>query len=57
MRCKMSLEQPIKCPNCGIIAIHLIKELPITIKMKYPDGLCRKCKRKMIIELRGLLKK
>ena len=53
----MSLEQPIKCPNCGIIAIHLIKELPITIKMKYPDGLCRKCKRKMIIELRGSLKK
>ena len=48
---------PLKCPKCGITAIKLIKELPITIKIKYPEGLCRKCKRDLIIELRGMLKK
>ena len=48
---------PLKCPKCGITAIKLIKELPITIKNKYPEGLCRKCKRDLIIELRGMLRK
>ena len=50
--------QPIKCPRCNIIAIKLIKEgVPYTYKLKYPEGLCRKCKREVILELRGMFRK
>ena len=49
--------KPLKCPKCDIIAIKLIRELPITYKSKYPDGVCRKCKREIIIYLRMMLKK
>ena len=54
----MSLEEPIKCPKCGISAIKLIKEqLPFIYKQKYPEGLCRKCKKEVIVELRAMLRK
>lgn len=49
--------KPIKCPKCDKVSIKLIKELPITIKNKYPEGLCRHCKRELIIELRGMFRK
>ena len=48
---------PLKCPKCGITAIKLIKELPFTIKRDYPEGVCRICKKELILKLRGMLKK
>ena len=50
--------KPLKCPKCGMIVIKLIKEqLPITYKRLYPEGLCYKCKKKVIIELRMMMRK
>ena len=50
--------QPLKCPRCGNTAIKLIFEgLPIIYKNKCPNGICRKCKREVILELRGMLRR
>ena len=50
--------KPIICPRCSKVAIKLIKEhLPYIYKLKYPEGLCRKCKREVILELRGMFRK
>ena len=47
----------VKCPKCRIIALGLIREgLPIVTLKKYPGGICRKCKKKVIKSLRKLLK-
>ena len=48
--------KPLKCPRCDITAIKLIKELPITYKTKFPEGVCRKCKREIILKLRSMFK-
>ena len=50
--------QPIICPKCNKTAIKLIFEgLPITYKRQYPTGVCRKCKKQCILELRGMFRK
>ncbi len=47
-----------KCPRCRIIALNLIKEgLPKYALNRYPKGVCRKCKRKIKVELRKMLDK
>ena len=45
----------IKCPKCSIVAIKLITKIPLIYKQKYPEGVCRKCKKICIIELRSML--
>ena len=46
-----------KCPKCGILALNLIKEgIPKYYLNKYTEGLCRKCKRELMKELRLMLK-
>lgn len=52
----MSGFQPIKCEGCGRVPTHITKELPKIILLKYPDGLCRDCKRSKIKRLVGLVK-
>ena len=55
---KLDIERGPKCPRCGVVAIKLyINGVPITYKRKYPDGLCRKCKRECILELRQMIRK
>ena len=36
-----------KCPKCRKVAIHLIKEnVPKRTILKYPNGICKNCKKK-----------
>ena len=53
----MQLKNPLKCPKCRFTAIKLIKErVPQVILNQYPEGLCRKCKKVSILELKKLYK-
>lgn len=49
--------KPIKCPKCLRVAMSLITEqIPTVYKKRYPQGICRRCKKKIIKEFRRLLK-
>ena len=54
---KVKQMQDTKCPKCEILSLKLIKEgIPKYYLNKYPEGLCRKCKRELKKELRSMLK-
>ncbi len=44
------------CPKCGKVCIQLISEqLPRMSRKLYPNGVCKPCKKKILIQLRSLL--
>ncbi len=46
-----------KCPKCRRIVFNLIiEQMPKFILKRYPEGLCRDCKRTELKKLRRLLK-
>ena len=50
-------EQPDnKCMRCKVIALKLLKPPTKYYQDLYPNGVCRKCKRLIILELRRVLK-
>lgn len=49
--------KPTKCDKCKKVAIKLVKEqVPVHILNRYPEGICRRCKTKLLKSLRGVLK-
>lgn len=46
----------LKCPKCKRTVLKLIKILPRFARRQYPEGVCRKCKRKIIKDLGAILR-